>query len=101
MQSLFRVRAGFDRVDPEMVRGGVLRFLLQNTLQDLQLLLLAFARFSRVVIAVVDGFGEGDTGVRIVGFSFTRVRRISISLSNLALSSEPASRIAASCASLA
>ncbi len=79
VQSLFRVRAGFDGVDPEMVRGGVLRFLLQHTLQERQLLLLAFARFSRVVIAIVDGFGESDAGIGIVGFFFTRVRRISIS----------------------
>ena len=62
--------AGFDRVNPEMVRGGVLRFLLEHTLQERKRLLLAFARFSVVVIAVVDGFGESDAGIGIVGVFF-------------------------------
>ena len=34
MQRLFRMWTGFDRVDPEMVCGGVLRFLLEYTLQQ-------------------------------------------------------------------
>src|ERR1700684_781997 len=64
------MRAGFDRVDPEMVRGGVLRLILEHTLQERKGLLLALARFSIVVIAIVDGSGETDAGIGIAGVFF-------------------------------
>src|ERR1700678_4041872 len=64
------MRTGFDSVYPEMVCGGVLRFLLQYTLQERKRLLLALARFSVVVIAIVDGSGESDAGIRIAGVFF-------------------------------
>src|ERR1700733_12141960 len=58
---------GFDRVYPEMVCGGVLRFLLQYTLEERKRLLLALARFPVVVIAIVDGSGKSDAGIGIAG----------------------------------
>src|ERR1700678_3868156 len=61
------MRTGFYGVYPEMVCGGVLRFLLQYTLQQRKRLLLALARFSVVVIAIVDGSGESDASIGIDG----------------------------------
>ena len=96
VQGLFRVRAGLNGVDPEMVRGGVFRFLFQNTLQDRQLFFLAFARLSAIVIAVADLPGECDAGIGILRILSHQGAQELDFRSDFALSSEPASRIAAS-----